>query len=92
MGEILQEKGTSPYGFQIEATDEEVRKLNRLLANNSTEDMETFWDAHTPFLQYNQNRENDGYDRTMQQIYRQIYRLGTPETRHQMEELGLINP
>ncbi|MFC4075876.1 hydrolase [Salinithrix halophila] len=89
-GEILQEKGASPYDFEIEATDEEVRSLNILLGNFAGEDAETFWDSHIPFQAYNERRENDGYDQTLEQVYQRIYELGTPETKQQMEEMGLL--
>ncbi|WP_146172108.1 hydrolase [Melghirimyces profundicolus] len=91
MGELLQNPTDSSYEFEIEATDEEARRLNRLLGNNAVEDMETFWDAHIPYLYHNQARENEGYDRTFRQIYEMVYRLGTPETKRQIEQLGLLD-
>lgn len=89
MGEILQESDASSFQFEIEATDQELQQLNNLIGNNSVEDMETFWDSHIPFLSYNQNRENDGYDRTLQQLYNLVYRLGTDSTKRKMEEMGI---
>jgi hypothetical protein len=92
MGEILQEPTASPYEFVIDATDEEVQKLNNLMGNNAVEDMETFWDSHIPYLAPDENRENQGYDRTLQQLYNALYRLGTPSTRQQLKTLGLVQP
>ncbi|SMO92264.1 hydrolase [Melghirimyces algeriensis] len=90
MGELLQNPTDSSYEFEIEATDEEAQRLNNLLGNNAVEDMETFWDSHIPYLYYNQSRENEGYDRTFRQIYEEIYRLGTPATKRQMEQMGIL--
>ncbi|PTM57917.1 hypothetical protein [Desmospora activa] len=89
MGEVLQQPDDSSFQFEIEATQEELQQLNNLIGNNSVEDMETFWDSHIPFLAYNQNRENDGYDRTLQQVYQLVYQLGTPQTRKQLEAMGI---
>ncbi|MDR6226768.1 hydrolase [Desmospora profundinema] len=91
MGELLQDPDASSYEFEIEASEEEVQKLNNLIGNSSVEDMETFWDAHIPYLSPDENRENEGYDRTLRQLYEMVYQLGTPKTKREMEALGLLD-
>ncbi|MFD1425917.1 hydrolase [Kroppenstedtia sanguinis] len=90
MGEILQQPTDSSYAFEIEATESEVRQLNSLLGNLTTGDMGTFWNAHIPFLYYNESGKNEGYDQSYQQIYETLYQLGTPNTKKQIEQLGLL--
>lgn len=90
MGEILQQPTDSSYAFEIEATESEVRQLNSLLGSLTTGDMQTFWNAHIPFLYYNESGKNEGYDQTYNQIYEMVYQLGTPDTKKQIEQLGLL--
>ncbi|MDA8353049.1 MAG: hydrolase [Firmicutes bacterium] len=90
MGELLQSPTEAAYQFEIEATDEEARQLNRLLRADSAADTKTFWDAHIPFLYYNQYGTNEGVDQSNQAIYEMVYQLGTPKTKQQIEALGLL--
>ncbi|XXM72227.1 hypothetical protein ACQ0QQ_21655 [Lysinibacillus sphaericus] len=78
--------------FQIHAAPEEVTELKALFENNYDDDMATFNRAQIPFRQYHNDPENTRYDHSMQKIYAMIHKLGTPETRKSIEEMGVLNP
>ncbi|SDX24236.1 hypothetical protein SAMN05444487_112114 [Marininema mesophilum] len=89
-GALLQEKGSSRYDFEIEATEEEAQELSSLLSNQANKDLASFWSAHTPYLHDQPSHENGGYDETLTSIYEHIHRLGTPETKQQIESMNIL--
>ncbi len=36
------------------------------------------------------DRDNDEYDDNLREIYRMMYRLGTPKTKQDLEQMGLV--
>lgn len=91
-GEILQQQGSSPYQFEIEATKEEVQELNALLSKYSLEDTDTFWTAHIPYQNKLQSEQNKDSDQSLRGIYHMIYRLGTSKTKQQIRDLQVLKP
>ncbi|GGE25979.1 hypothetical protein GCM10011571_30140 [Marinithermofilum abyssi] len=89
-GEISQQKGASPYQFEIEADEDEVRDLHALMTRNAEADTKTFWISHIPFLSKDQKGQSADYEDTLQSIYDRVYQLGTDTTKRQMKEMNLI--
>ncbi|MDM5360917.1 hydrolase [Peribacillus sp. RS7] len=89
-GQITQDRESSPWNFEIEATDNEVIKLRELFDYNYSVGEENFYRAHVPYLQYHFDRENDKQDITLQKIYEMIYALGTEEGRRHIESMGIL--
>ncbi|WP_181537642.1 hydrolase [[Anoxybacillus] calidus] len=90
-GEISQVKTASPWDFKIEATDEEIIQLREYFDQNYATDIQNFFRAHVPYIQYHYDRENDAYDETMKKIYQLIYRLGDEEAKAHIRSLGFVN-
>ncbi|EZP76563.1 hypothetical protein H839_14839 [Parageobacillus genomosp. 1] len=89
-GEISQVKTASPWDFQIEATDDEIIQLREYFDQNYSTDLQAFFRAHVPYVQYHYDRENDAYDRTLMKIYQLIYKLGNEEAKAHIRSLGII--
>jgi len=89
-GGISQLKTASPWDFKIEATDEEIIQLREYFDQNFSTDIQNFFRAHVPYIQYHYDRENDAYDETLKKIYELIYRLGDEEAREHIRSLGLV--
>jgi|UPI0004080077 hypothetical protein len=77
------------YDFEIEATPEEINRLEQMFNQVEETDFSTFVVAHIPFLD-NERKENVTEDKQIEKIYRTIYELGTPETKERMRSAGLV--
>jgi hypothetical protein len=89
-GEISQVKTASPWDFQIEATDEEIIRLREYFDQMYSSDVQAFFRAHVPYIQYHYDRSNDGYDEMMQKAYALIYKLGDEEAKQHIRSLGFV--
>jgi len=89
-GEISQVKTASPWDFQIEATDDEIIQLREYFDQNYSTDIQNFFRAHVPYIQYHYDRENDAYDETLKKIYQLIYQLGNEEAKQHIRSMGFI--
>jgi hypothetical protein len=90
-GQITQLSTASAWDFKIEATDAEIIKLRQSFDKVYSSDWQGFLRAHTPYLQYHYDRENDAIDDTNKLIYRMIYELGDEEAKEHIRTQGLIS-
>ncbi|MDQ0231133.1 hydrolase [Metabacillus malikii] len=90
-GQISQLQTASSWNFKIEATDDEIIKLRELFDNVHASDWKGFYRAHTPYIQYHYDRENDAVDNTNKQIYQMIYELGDDEARELIRTEGILS-
>lgn len=89
-GEITQSRTDSSWNFKIEATDDEIIALREHFDQNYSTEWQNFFRAHTPYVQYHHDRENDAYDETTKKIYGMIYDLGDEEARKHIESMGIL--
>jgi len=91
-GEIreFEEKNDQVFDYEIQATDEEIKRLEDLFDQLGENDQKTFFIAHIPFLN-NERKENVMEDQKIQEVYRMIYSLGTEQTKRKMEEARLVH-
>lgn len=89
--EISQVKSASPYEFEIEATDEEIKTLREMFDAGLAADWQSFWRAHVPYLEYHHDQPNDEYDQDIAAAYRFIYEHGNPETKQHIEAMGILD-
>ncbi len=87
--EILEERDQHTFEFEIEATPEEISRLQEWLTVMDANDFETFVNGHFWLIEET-HQDNEQYDHALQNVYGMIYDLGTPETKRKMEEMGLI--
>lgn len=90
-GSVLTESTNSPYEFKIEATEEEIHQLLALFDARDRADWGTFIRSHIPIMPYHLDKENDQYDHNLYEIYQMIHELGSPETKNQIELLGILH-
>ncbi|WP_185861642.1 hydrolase [Peribacillus cavernae] len=90
-GQISQDRESSEWNFKIEATDEEITQLREYFDQNYSTEIENFYRAHVPYVQYHYDRENDAYDETIQRIYGMIYELGDEEAKNHIESMGILH-
>ncbi|MBA4603568.1 hydrolase [Thermoactinomyces mirandus] len=91
-GEIRTEKDehSALFEYEIEATQEEIARLEKLFTEVGETDFSTFAKAHVPFLD-NESTENLQEDDQIRKIYRMIYQLGSGETKSKLREAGIIH-
>jgi hypothetical protein len=89
-GEIFQISTASPWNYKIEATDEEIVKLREYFDQMYSTDWQSFYRAHTPYVEYHYDPDNDAYDETMQKVYGLIYELGDYDTKSHIEKQGIL--
>ncbi|NEU31882.1 hypothetical protein GN156_14005 [bacterium LRH843] len=78
--------------YEVAVTPSEKKDLENLLREVQAHDMELgsmFTFKH--FDETGRIHDKDEYQRGLNDVYEEIYRLGTPETKQQIEEINLIN-
>jgi hypothetical protein len=88
-GEIREEKNDASYDYAIEASPEEAYQLHRYFEEASGSDFWGYLHSHISLTNVLMDRDNDQYDRNLVEIYRMIYNLGTPQTKQQIEDMGI---
>lgn len=89
-GEISRSATSSTWSFKIYANDDEITELRELFDQNYSNEWKNFFRAHTPYVQYHHDRENDAYDSTIQQVYGMIYKLGDDEAKNHIETMNIL--
>lgn len=80
-----------PAEFEIEATYEEMLELKELFHRQEkagSRSAEYHFEA--PFQEEKTEKRKSEYDEYMEEIYRKIYQLGTPQTRKGLAESGIM--
>ncbi|HET7628542.1 MAG TPA: hydrolase [Bacillales bacterium] len=88
-GEIHSDPTISEWEFQIEATEDDVEQLRRLMEKIDNDSFHTFWRAHVPYP-YHQDEENHQYEDTLARIYRMIYDHGDEKAKAFIESIGIL--
>ena len=83
---ILTEPMETP-SFVIQATDQEVQVLQSVFDDKDRADLETYVKAHIPF---DNETENEEYDKAQKVLYSIIYHLGDEVARHHIDEMGIL--
>lgn len=77
------------YDFEIEATPVEAGMLRDLFEHCKHGDYMMWMHGHFLWTDL-PDRDNDEYDDNLREVYRMIYRCGTPKTKHDLEQMGLV--
>jgi hypothetical protein len=93
--EILPEPGDTGTPFEIEATENELAELQSLFDRRDDEEQHSLVRTLTPYerfdtLETDQDERSEPFDETMHDIYQKIYELGTPQTRGQIVQMGVL--
>ena len=88
---ILKNKEDAAFEFEIQATEQQISRLQELFDSKSEADNYGFGRAHVPFLEYSHDKTNDAYDYYLAESYRMIHELGTPETKRMIESMNVLH-
>lgn len=91
-GDILRQEEAANFEFEIQATEDDLNKLEELFEEKEEAETGSMRRSVTPYYEYHNDGENDAYDASLKQIYRLIHQLGTPETRAHIESMNLNAP
>ncbi|SFC59203.1 hypothetical protein SAMN05443252_104496 [Bacillus sp. OV322] len=89
-GQIFQDRECSTWNYKIEATDNEIIRLRSYFDQSYSADIENFYRAHVPYVQYHYDRGNDTNDMALQKIYEMIHELGDQEAKNHIEAIGIL--
>ncbi|REE56441.1 hypothetical protein A8990_1593 [Paenibacillus taihuensis] len=93
-GSILEDPTVTAYELEITANEEELNRLQELFEEYSTMDeAQAFHFGKAPFGGATTDSDrviNAGTDRLIVDIYRLLYELGTSDTKHHIETMGLF--
>ncbi|WP_392391557.1 hypothetical protein [Paenibacillus ihumii] len=85
---VLEDQGATAYEWTIEASHEEAVNL-RVMLERLGEKADSSFLAYTfPWPDTPEAQVNSGYQSQMDKVYREIYRLGTEETRQELQRIG----
>ncbi|WP_168118656.1 hypothetical protein [Paenibacillus sp. HB172176] len=87
--DIMYQQGDAAYEFEIDATQEDIDKLQELFLEMDKFDNQSALRGHLPGIPYHHDLENDGYDYYLNEAYRLIGELGTAETREHIATMNL---
>ncbi|WP_274648728.1 hypothetical protein [Paenibacillus humicola] len=87
---VLMNQGDAAYELEIEATPEDIRRLNDLFESVETFETQTYFRAQVPGLAYHHDSENDAYDEHLKLTYELLYELGTEETKAHIRSMNIL--
>jgi len=90
-GEILQDPTVAAFEFEIQATDDELHKLQELFEDTAEAELSTALRGITPYLEYSYDKENDLYDYKLREIYQMLHALGSQRTREHIESMHVLS-
>jgi hypothetical protein len=90
-GEIMENQGDASYEFEIEATEEEIDRLQELFEDKDNADQSSYVRSHIPFREYHNDEPNDIHDYYLHEVYQMIHNLGTQQTREHIEHMNVLH-
>lgn len=88
-GSIIEDKSDGNFEFEIQATEEEIDSLQQLFEDTSAAEEATA--SRGWFVPLRTEEYNAAYDESLQQVYRRIHELGSPETKAHIEKMNVLN-
>ncbi|HEX7065123.1 MAG TPA: hydrolase [Bacillales bacterium] len=88
-GEVLQDRSAFEWEYEIQATEEQIKRLQELLNHTGSASDHSFWRSLTPYP-YHHDEENDQYDDTLESVYQILHELGDAETKEHIESMGVL--
>jgi hypothetical protein len=86
---IQEQAAEEHFEFEIEATPQEIDKLQELFAEKEDAEDGTFIQAPVIFGAYD-DQANHPYDQSLKQIYQMIHQLGSDSTKKHIESMGIL--
>ncbi|MFC5652706.1 hypothetical protein ACFPYJ_27025 [Paenibacillus solisilvae] len=91
-GSILEDPTAAAYELVIEVNEEERNQLGELFDElSSMDEAEMIHFAQSPFGSASDEQINRGVDGLLVDIYKLLYKWGTPETKSHIATMGLFS-
>jgi len=87
---VMEHQGDASYEFEIEATPEEVHQLFELFESEDEADFANYVRSHHPEILKDELISNAPIDNYLTEVYRLLYKLGTPETRAHIQSMNVL--
>lgn len=81
---LLEDQGATAYEWSIVATSEEADQVSHLLEQLDEKETSSFLAFTYPWPDSPEEEVNASYQSVVDALYRELFRLGTPETREQL--------
>ncbi|WP_033404119.1 hypothetical protein [Paenibacillus fonticola] len=88
---VLEEQGATAYEWTIESTPEVAANLRHMLERIGEKEESSFAAYTYPWPDTPEDEVNSNFQSQIDEVYREIYRLGTKETREQLRRAGYGN-
>lgn len=75
--------------YEIDATDEEVEKLEELFQKKDKHEKKAVKFLAKPFNEWGADDEREAYDTYLTDIFKYMYELGTPQTKQKIKSIGI---
>jgi hypothetical protein len=91
-GTILENQGDASYELEIEATLDEVEKLEEIFEEMDNFDQASYVQVASALgIAYHNDESNDGYDYYLKEAYAMINDLGTEETKQHIRKMNILS-
>ncbi|MGG1515564.1 hypothetical protein ABE504_09135 [Paenibacillus oryzisoli] len=90
-GEVLEDPTTLDVQFEIQATEEDIAKLQELLEEVDNTSQNSYGATWFPWQVYYSVPQDQEYDYYLTEVYRAIHRLGNEHTRRHIESMNVLN-
>ncbi|MEK5061550.1 hypothetical protein ACFSVM_21810 [Paenibacillus shunpengii] len=87
---VLNDQQAASYEWVIEATPEQADYLRGLLSLMQEKEEEAFPGYIFPWPDTEEASVNSLYEQALQNVYNEIYQLGTRETRSHLAQYGIV--
>jgi hypothetical protein len=87
---ILENQGDAAYEFEVEATEQQISRLQELFDGKEEADNYAFGRSAVPWVEYHNDRPNDVYDFYLKEVYGFIHSIGTIETKEHIESMNIL--
>lgn len=88
---VLDDPQATSYEWVIHATPEEVDAISHMLELLGEKEESTFLAYTYPWPDSPEDTVNSSYQSVLDDLYREIYRLGTEETKQLLSRIGYEN-
>ncbi|UUZ83371.1 hypothetical protein LJK88_05590 [Paenibacillus sp. P26] len=89
--QMMADEANHEYEFKIEATDEEIKEVQRPLDMQKADEHKSFARTPIPYKSADHDEAMDTYNDLMLRLYTAIYRLGTPEAKRHIEKMRILD-
>ncbi len=89
-GQITQQPDTTPWEYEIQASDEEIARLRDLFERANRQNFDIAYVVLHPIEGPKEEHDFKNYDHTLQEIYRMVRELGNEDAKAHIDSIDVI--